>query len=145
MPRPRGGDWLEDEIKSLKFSGVDVIISLLESEEIAELDIIDEEKYCRAAEIAYLSFPIRDRKVPASKPETLEFAQNLSNSLKKGKNVVIHCRQGVGRAALIAACVMTVNGFSSDEAFAQIRRARTCEVPDTAEQKDWVKDFAADI
>ena len=30
MPRPRGGDWLEDEIRSLKVSGVDAVVSLLE-------------------------------------------------------------------------------------------------------------------
>ena len=29
MPRPRGGDWLEDEIRGLKRFGVDILVSLL--------------------------------------------------------------------------------------------------------------------
>ena len=29
LPRPRGGDWLEDEIRELKRAGVGVLVSLL--------------------------------------------------------------------------------------------------------------------
>ena len=39
MPRPRGNDWLEDEIKQLRLNGVNTIISLLESEEILALGL----------------------------------------------------------------------------------------------------------
>lgn len=46
MPRPRGGDWLEDGIRSLKGSGVDVVASLLEREEAEELDIACEQSAC---------------------------------------------------------------------------------------------------
>jgi protein-tyrosine phosphatase len=145
MARPRGGDWLEDEIKSLRNSGVDIIVSLLESEEILELDIVDEERLCKLHDISFLSLPIKDRDVPLSIQETFKFAQTLSDFLKKEKNVVIHCRQGVGRSSLIAACVLVLNGFSSEAAFEKIKLARTCEVPDTKEQRDWVKKFALDI
>jgi hypothetical protein len=31
MARPRGGDWLIDEIKALRASGVDILVSLLTS------------------------------------------------------------------------------------------------------------------
>jgi hypothetical protein len=82
MPRPRGGDWLEDEIRSLKSSGVDTVVSLLESDEITELDIAEEESLCEANAISYLSFPLRDRNVPPLKRDTLEFAQMLTNLLK---------------------------------------------------------------
>ena len=37
MPRLRGNDWLEDEIISYKNYGVEVIVSLLETDEIIEL------------------------------------------------------------------------------------------------------------
>ncbi len=39
MSRPRGGDWLEDEIRSLSQSQVDAVISLLEQSEIIELEL----------------------------------------------------------------------------------------------------------
>jgi hypothetical protein len=51
MPRPRGGDWLEDEIRALRDAGVDVIVSLLEKHEIEELDLQHEPVYCNANDI----------------------------------------------------------------------------------------------
>jgi len=138
MPRPRGGDWLEDEIRSLKASGVDAVISLLERQEIVELDILDEQALCRANGITFLSFPITDRSVPSSKREASDFARSILALLQSGESVVIHCRAGIGRSALMAACVLTMSGVSVDEGFEQIERARGCSVPDTPEQREWV-------
>ncbi len=39
MARPRGGDWLLDEVKALREAGVDVLVSLLTSEEEKEFDL----------------------------------------------------------------------------------------------------------
>jgi len=75
MPRPRGGDWLEDEIRSLRELGVDVVISLLEIHESHELGIEREEACCEDAGISFLWFPIRDRNVASSIPETRKLAQ----------------------------------------------------------------------
>jgi protein-tyrosine phosphatase len=124
MPRPRGGDWREDETLSLKTALVDAVVSLLENEEIMELDIVQEQALCEAHGISYLSFPITDRDVPLSKSDTREFVGGLANLLKEEKSVVIHCRQGVGRSALIAACVLILNGHSVDQAFEGIADAR---------------------
>jgi protein-tyrosine phosphatase len=145
MPRPRGGDWLEDEIHSLKMSGVDAVVSLLQEEEITELDIAEEKLLCEANGISYLSFPIRDRDIPLSKQDALIFARKLENLLQDGKSIVIHCRQGVGRSALIAACVLVLNGVSVDKAFEKIENARGCSVPDTEEQRKWVAQIAESL
>jgi hypothetical protein len=40
-PRPRGGDWLEDEIRAWRRSGVDVVLSLLSREEEAEQPLLE--------------------------------------------------------------------------------------------------------
>ena len=138
LPRPRGGDWLGDEILSLKSSGVDAVVSLLERAEIEELDIAEEQALCEANGISFLSFPIPDRDVPPSGREALEFAGSVSNLLLSGESVVIHCRQGVGRSALMGACVMAVGGVPVGEAFERIEAARGCRVPDTPEQRQWV-------
>ena len=121
-PRPRGGDWLEDEI--------------------SELDIAEEKSFCKLNGISYLSFPIKDRNTPLSKRDALDFARMLANLLKEGRGVVVHCRQGVGRSALIAACVLVLSGVSVNKAFELIENARGCSVPDTEEQRKWVVQFA---
>lgn len=145
MPRPRGGDWLEDEIISLKRSEVHAVVSLLERDEIEELDIAEEESFCRANGIAFYSFPIPDRNVPSSETETLNFAASMAHLLKEGQNIVIHCRQGVGRASLIGATVMLFCGIPVNEIFQRIEVGRGCPVPDTPEQRDWVLQLADKI
>ena len=37
LPRPRGGEWLEDEVQLWQQSGLDVVLSLLTHEEIAQM------------------------------------------------------------------------------------------------------------
>jgi protein-tyrosine phosphatase len=142
MARPRGGDWLEDEIRSLKMDSVDALVSLLEHEEVLELDIEREQAFCEGDDISYLSFPIRDRDVPRSKRDIMEFVRTLGDLLQDGQSVLIHCRQGVGRSAIIAACVLIMRGDSVKDAFERIAHARGCPVPDTPEQREWVVEFA---
>jgi len=139
MPRPRGGDWLDDEVRSLKSSNVDVVVSLLERSEIVELDILNEESHCLTAGISFFSFPITDRSVPASKEEAYQFAQSIVDLLAAGKSVVIHCRAGIGRSALVAASALAIGGIPVEEAFERIESARGCHVPDTKEQREWVE------
>ena len=40
--------------------------------------------------------------------------------MKSGGSVLVHCRQGIGRAALIAASALTVDGETPDRAFSRI-------------------------
>ena len=145
MPRPRGNDWIEDEILSYKKSGVGVVVSLLEQNEIYELEIEKEEFWCLENEIVFLNFPIGDRQTPKSFTETLEFVKKLQNFIAEGKKAAIHCRQGIGRASLIAACLLVLRGISVESAFEKITESRRCEVPDTQEQINWVKSFAQKI
>ena len=54
VPRPRGGDWLADEVRSWKASQIDVVASLLTPEEAAELDLLAEEALARDEGLARL-------------------------------------------------------------------------------------------
>lgn len=140
-PRPRGGDWLEDEISNLKDTGVEVLVSFLESQEVRELDLMKESIACKNWGIEFLSFPIPDFGVPLSKRAGLLFCQKLLNLLSTGKNIVVHCRQGIGRSSMMVAGVLVLNGQSPPEAFKQISMARGCSVPETPEQRRWVAEL----
>jgi protein-tyrosine phosphatase len=138
VPRPRGEEWLEDEIASITSSGVDVLVSLLERAEVAELGLREEKRLCESASIIFQSFPIRDRGVPESPREMLAFARSLLKLMHNGKNIAVHCRQSVGRSALLAATVLVVAGLATEKAFTAVEAARGCPVPDTDEQRLWV-------
>jgi protein-tyrosine phosphatase len=145
MPRPRGGDWLEDEIASWRRMGIGVIVSALTEEETGELDLTREKELSQKAGIDFIAFPVTDRGVPTSAKATLELARRLEQGLARGEKVAIHCRQGVGRAALLAACVLAASGIDPESAFNRIAVARGCPVPDTSEQRQWVVRFARDL
>jgi hypothetical protein len=60
-PRPRGGDWLADDIAFVRKAGVQVIVSTLTPGEVEELDLIEEEHHSVQQGLKYFSFPIEDR------------------------------------------------------------------------------------
>jgi protein-tyrosine phosphatase len=142
MPCPRGGEWLETDMRALQAECVDILVSLLTAEEITELDLSQEPEQCQMHGIEYRSFPIRDHDVPSCFPSVLDFARKLEQELSAGKAIAIHCRAGIGRSSLLAACVLVIHGKSAINAFNQIRQARGCHVPDTGAQFDWVEEFA---
>jgi len=145
MPRPRGGDWLEDEIRSWGREGVDLVLSLLTAEETAELNLSDEGRSCLALGLQFQVFPIKDRDVPSSREAVWDLVTKLSEGLASGKNVAVHCRQGIGRAALIAICLLVVAGVDAEVAMQQVSSARGCPVPETPEQRRWITMFARSL
>ena len=106
VPRPRGGDWLEDEVTAWARADLDVIVSLLEEDEAEELGLSREGELCQVAGLSFIQFPIVDRSVPASRDEALDLVNRLETFLLQGKNVGIHCRQSIGRSSLIAASML---------------------------------------
>ncbi|HEV8062067.1 MAG TPA: hypothetical protein VGP68_19470 [Gemmataceae bacterium] len=145
MPRPRAGDWLEDEIQSWHRAGVDVIVSLLTREEQSELILPDEESLCLANGIDFVSFPIVDRSVPPSAEAFSDQVARLAERLADGKNIAVHCRQGIGRAALVAICLLIWSGLGPASAIERVGVARGCNVPETPEQGRWITEFARSL
>jgi protein-tyrosine phosphatase len=138
--RPRADDWLETEIGEWRTSGLDMIVSLLEQEEVSELGLQREAEFCRASGIEFVSFPIPDRGVPEAR-QALQIANSIAGGIAQGRSIAIHCRAGIGRSSMIAACAMICSGIEADDALGLIKDARGLSVPDTDEQRDWIVAF----
>jgi protein-tyrosine phosphatase len=145
VPRPRGGDWLEDEVRAWREAGLDVVVSLLTTDEIADLDLDQEANYCEAHDLQFLQFPIPDLGVPSSREAGLDLLGKLDKALAAGKGVGLHCRQGIGRSGLIAASLLVLSGLDPQMAFQRVSTARGFPVPETSEQRDWVIEFAREL
>jgi protein-tyrosine phosphatase len=143
VPRPRGGDWLEDDLRALRREGLDILVSMLTSPETEELGLARESLACKEAGIEYLSFPIPDRQVPESYGEMRRLVARLRPEIESGKSVGVHCRAGIGRSSLMLASILCAVGLSAEAAFGMISKSRGLVVPDTAEQVRWVEAFAA--
>jgi hypothetical protein len=86
-------------------------------------------------------FPIEDRPVPETSPDFDAFIEILNTEPQAGLPIAIHCRAGIGRSSLIAACLSTRQGVHADDAIASIEAAQGCLIPDTPEQRTWIKKF----
>ena len=137
--RPRGGDWLDDEVRAWRQADLDVIVSLLENDENDQLDLLGERQATEAHALRFISFPIPDRGIPVSVHEAASLIGTISDQLNAGKNVAVHCRQGIGRSGLIAAGALIAAGTSPDEAMQIVSSARGIVVPETPEQRRWTE------
>jgi len=140
--RPRGGDWLQDEIESWKVAGIHSVVSLLTPEEEKDLELRREGTETRAQGLNFISFPIPDRQIPRSETKVAEVLDKIDARLADGKNVLVHCRQGVGRTGLIAACLLVRKGLSPGAAVERVSVARGVPVPETPEQREWIDQYA---
>jgi len=138
MPRPRGGDWLSDEMTALREAGADLLVSLLTDLEASELDLAAEPAAAETAGLRFITFPIQDMGVP-SVARYRDLVGRLGQELQAGSHVVVHCRGGIGRSSLVAVGVLVGEGQSVAEACRVVSAARGMEVPETVEQRAWLE------
>jgi protein-tyrosine phosphatase len=126
-------------------AGIDTVLSLLTPEEEQELDLKREARDVKAQgmkfvslPIPFVSLPIPDREVPNSESEVSAMWERLDADLSAGKNVVLRCRQGVGRTGLVGACLLVAKGLTPDNAVKTLSSARGIAIPETAEQRRWI-------
>ena len=142
-PRPRGAEWLDDETRAWRKAGIDAVVSLLEPAEEAELDLRGEPASSKASGLTFHAFPIPDRGIPRSPEAVGEVADQIVGALRSGKTVVVHCRQGIGRSAMMVAAALIAGGLTAETAVNAIRQSRGLEVPETEAQRQWISDFSA--
>lgn len=145
VPRPRGEDWLADEALAWKAEGFDVVVSLLTTEEMKELGLVDEAKVSRTLGLQFYQLQIPDLGVPSSMAVAQEFLERLISELAAGKKIAVHCRQGIGRSGLVAASLLSLSGIDPETAFQRVSAARGLPVPETPEQKSWVTRLAEEF
>ena len=138
MARPRGGDWLNDEIAGLERQEVNCLVSLLDYAEAYELNLLGEESLCLASGINFIQFPIADVSIPRDEKAFIQLVNDLLHRIHREERVVIHCRMGIGRSSMLAAAIMIIMGCDSSTVFDLITRCRGLPVPDTQLQEAWV-------
>ncbi|GAA2105407.1 protein-tyrosine phosphatase family protein [Actinomadura alba] len=136
MAKPRGGDWLHDEMTALNAEGVDVLVCALTPLELDETGLGAEALSAQVAGLRFVAIPIPDRDVP-DLAAVLPTLQQLAEQLRGGAHIVTHCRFGIGRASLLAAALLILNDNAPDEVWNQLEQARGLTVPDTQEQREW--------
>jgi len=138
MPKP-SGEWLAEDLLSLKSSGFDVIVSLLEPSEATELGLGQEAIECHKSGLQFVGFPIVDRGLPNSPQKFVSLADDLSERIHAGQSIAIHCRAGIGRSGMVAAALLMIDGSTAVDAISAVSLARKVTTPDTPEQIEFLQ------
>ena len=125
--QPRGGG-----IRSLVDNGVTAVINMRSEYDYA--------KKANLHKLKYLRLPTDDNGAPAIQDlETgVEF---ITEELRGGGRVYIHCWEGIGRSATMAAAYYVSLGDTPEEAWSHIRKVRPFIRPTTT-QMERLKEFS---
>lgn len=121
----------------------DVLVSLLEDHEYDALRIPNllAEAAGRGWQVKRL--PIKDGGVPTQQADVVELIAVILQAVLIGRNVVIHCMGGLGRAGTVGGCVLVASGMSPDQALHSLKEARGTNCPETDAQRQFIRSFAA--
>jgi protein-tyrosine phosphatase len=145
MARPRGGDWLGEELQALRRQGFDIVVSALTPPEQEEFELEHEAAAATEAGFDFVSIPIPDMGIPVNARSAGERLAELAGSLSQRRNVAMHCRMSIGRSSLIAASILVLMGSDPAEVFRRIGAARGMDVPETETQRRWVEELAGQV
>ncbi len=126
-----------------EFYKTDTLVSLVEDSEFAELGITEFEYECSVQGIELIRFPLKDVSVPPSLKRFAQLVREIVKRLEQEKTVVVHCKGGLGRAGLTAACTIVAasgNEINATNAIKAVCSARSGTV-ETVEQENFVSLF----
>ena len=130
---------IQKTLKIFKNHNVNVVLSLTETSELKSLGCENLIKEIKLNNFVWLHFPINDFNIP-TKNSLLKLnllLSDLENFLKKEKNIIIHCKAGLGRTGTIASLLLAKLGIPTKDAIKFIRKYRPGSI-DTDEQKNFV-------
>ncbi len=120
------GSTLEADLQEIRGWGANLVLTLLDDLELRTSGVADLGKKVVALDMIWLQLPIPNMGLPDD--EFMEKWQGVvpwfCKMLRNGQNIVVHCRGGVGRTGLMAACLLIELGLTAREAIGTVRNAR---------------------
>jgi hypothetical protein len=119
-----------------------LMLTLMESREFDTLKIPRFAAVVGSRFSGWRQLPIVDGGVPSTGFErSWEIAgAEARTTLEAGGKVLLHCRGGLGRTGMIAACLLMELGSSADEAIAMVRKGRPARI-ERPEQEEYVRKY----
>jgi hypothetical protein len=96
----------------------------------------DDDQALRGAGIELLHLPTPD--MESAIPEFLDTGVSfVAEHIRRGEKVLIHCQHGIGRAPLLALCVLVDQGMAPLDALAHAKRRREIVSPSRSQYDGW--------
>jgi ADP-ribosyl-[dinitrogen reductase] hydrolase len=125
---------LELDLEVIKQNGIQIIVCLLEWQELHKLHISEYPKVVQENGYIFYHFPIKDCDIP-KETELIALIKILRNHLMNGYQILIHCREGLGRAGTICACCLVSLGYHYQSAISMIRQSRPKAIQNFGQEK----------
>ena len=141
------GAWERDlavDLDAVRDWGATAVITLVEPKELTLLKVerLGEEVLRR--NMLWFNLPIVDASIPDQRFEDKweSAGKQVRALLRGGRDVLVHCRGGLGRAGMIAARLLVELGTKPAEAIASVRAVRPGAI-ETSEQERFVRERVA--
>jgi protein-tyrosine phosphatase len=138
-----GKGWARDlqtDIAAIAAWGATVVVTLIEDQEFAALEVEGLPEAVRGAGMVWHHLPITDVSVPDERFERQwpHLWPTFRARLDEGEKLLVHCRGGLGRAGTVAALMLVEAGESPATAISRVRAARPGAI-ETLDQESWLK------
>ena len=135
---------LQNDFSRLESLGVKTIVCCLNDYDLRHVGV-PFKSYSRMADkfgIQILRIPIIEGSAPTSVEAMDTILSLLNENLHKG-HAIIHCRAGMGRAGLVAACFLIKKGYcqTSKSAIEFVRIKRSTRAIETRKQEDFIQEY----
>jgi protein-tyrosine phosphatase len=123
------GAWARDlsaDLDVIAAWGARLVLTLVTQHELEALQVPNLGSEVQNRGLEWRHLPIADYSVPtpAFEHEWATHGKEIRALLRDGKDIVVHCKGGLGRAGMIAARLLVELGVPPDRAIQQVRRAR---------------------
>ncbi len=143
VARPDPAYGLPQQMQLLREIGVDVLVSMLQSEEAIRVGLAWEANVAQEAGLAFHNLATDDFGVPATFEGASAVIAAAAAEVEAGRGVGVHCFAGRGRSPLFAASVLVHLGSEPTAAIEAVSEARGRRTPETEGQRQWVFAYAA--
>lgn len=144
--RQRGavsGHWerdLAEDLDVIRAWGASLVLTILEDHELDALGVRDIGAEIERRGMAWARLGIADAGIPDSGAERTwreELGPRIHEELRRGHDVLLHCKGGLGRTGMMAARLLVERGMEPERAISAIREARHGAI-ETAEQESCI-------
>lgn len=140
QPEALTGGWarcLEADLDVISDFGADTLITLMEHSELTQLNVSELQRAASMRMPLWLHLPFPDGDVPdyhwLKQWQVIRLV--LAKKLLEGKNIVIHCKGGLGRTGLVAGLLLKDAGLSAAEAVSLVRGCRPGTIENTGQER----------
>lgn len=140
-----------DRLRRFLLAGVTCFVDLTEPAELPTYEPLLPLATPEGRRIEYMREPIRDHDVPPDDERMSQVVETVDAALEAGHVVYLHCRAGIGRSAMVAACWLASRAGAGKDPLPRLQdlwqessRSRDWPtVPETPEQVAFVRRWSA--